>query len=84
MRENSFSQKSAYIPLVFDSIAFKLSDLGQMFWGSFLKLLTIVCWNCGPFLLSSLRLSSSSSVRFEVYLMLLRNFSALLTNFLSD
>ena len=29
-------------------------DLGQMFWVSFYKLLTIVCWKFGPFLLTEL------------------------------
>ena len=45
-------QKFTYISSVFGSIAFKLYDLGQIFWASFHKLLTIVCCNCGPFLLT--------------------------------
>ena len=44
------SQKFTYISLVFGTIAFKLYDLGQTFWISFHKLLTIVGRNFGPFL----------------------------------
>ena len=35
------NQKFTCISLVFDSVALKLYDLGQMFWASFHKLLTL-------------------------------------------
>ena len=48
-----------YSSLVFGTIAFKLYDLGQMFWVSFHKCLKGVCWVFGPFLLTELVCSQS-------------------------
>ena len=50
----TFFKVRTYILLVFYSITFKLYDFGQLFWVSFHKLLTIVCWNFGPFLMTEL------------------------------
>jgi hypothetical protein len=47
-------QKFTYTQLVFGSIAFKLFNLGQMFWVAFHKLRTISWVNFGPFLLAEL------------------------------
>ena len=47
-------QKFTYTQLVFDSIDFKLFNLGQKFWVAFQKLPTINWVNFGPFLLAEL------------------------------
>jgi hypothetical protein len=46
--------KSGNTQLVFGSIAFKLLNLGKMFWVVFHKLPTIIWVNFGPFLLTEL------------------------------
>lgn len=39
------------------SIAFEPQDLGQMFWVTFHKLLTVLCWNSGVKKKNSVRLA---------------------------